>query len=699
MFVYGTQYYRSPTPPREDWARDMVWIREHGFNTVKHWIPWTWMNPSPDAFDFSDIDELMELATKHDLKVVLNVILENAPYWLEEQYPEAHYRANDGTIVRLTAALNTPCGGWPGLCLDNIPIREQASQLLSNVAVRYRSHPALLAYDVWNEPHMEPTWYYPDKMFCYCEASVAKFREWLKAKYGDLETLNRVWARRFSAWDQVSPPYTFEVYPDILDWKRFWLENLGAWLAWKTQVVRNVDDQHPIMTHVASSAYLGTLPVNTWDEWLLVEPVDLFGTSSFPKWLMQNDPAVHMFHLDMVRSAARGKPFWQAELQGGHGRDIGYSRTPQPTPDEIRMWNWNVLASGAKGLLYWCWRPELLGPESPGYALCNSGGIPSARAGAAAEMAEFIQSVPGLAESVPVESGIGIIVSRDTAILNYAGDRDMLLYARALLGTYRAFFDQDIPVSFVHTDVLGSQTVANTFKYLYYPLPFVADATITAALEAFVAGGGVLVAEACPGHFSENGWCSTRIPGQGLHRLFGVEEIETDRVDQVEIQLKEPVGALAHGPVVGRLYRETLKPIAEAAQVVGVFADGTPAMTCNRYGQGKAYLIGTSPSLAYEDLRPASARLMITAFHTLRDLEICRDPTHPNVETRLHRHAGGYLLILLNWGQQDEEFELWVRGMDLSKFQVSPEADVSQSGRIRLKVRAMNGYLLSLILR
>ena len=67
-----------------------------GMNTVKLWACWSWMNPERDHFDFEDLDALMEIAGQVGLKVVLNVILEDAPYWLEEDHPEARYCDADG---------------------------------------------------------------------------------------------------------------------------------------------------------------------------------------------------------------------------------------------------------------------------------------------------------------------------------------------------------------------------------------------------------------------------------------------------------------------------------------------------------------------------------------------------------------------------------------------------------------------------
>lgn len=85
-------------------------------NTIKSWACWSWMNPRPGAYDFSDLDRLMDTAHAAGLKVVINVILEDAPYWLKQQAPESRYRDAEDRPVHLTAAMNTPGGGWSGLC-------------------------------------------------------------------------------------------------------------------------------------------------------------------------------------------------------------------------------------------------------------------------------------------------------------------------------------------------------------------------------------------------------------------------------------------------------------------------------------------------------------------------------------------------------------------------------------------------------
>lgn len=684
-FTFGAQYYRPPNPPKQDWDRDLEMMHELGLNTVKYWACWSWISGRKGAPDYSDLDELMGLAAKHQLRVVINIILENAPYWLERGHPEARYRDSDGRAVQLTAAINTPGGGWPGLCFDNLAVQESGLAFLKEIVRRYAQHPALAVWDVWNEPHLEPTWYYPDRLFCYCDASVASFAAWLRHRYGSLDELNHAWARRYSQWSEVESPRAFETYPDFIDWRTFWLENLTKWLQWKLDAVRAIDREHPVMTHVASSAYQGTLVTNIWDEWLLSRPVDMFGTSSFPGWLMADDPALHLFHLEATRDAAAGKPFWQSELQGGRGRREGRTSTSHPDPAAISRWIWTVMAVGAKGCLFWQWRPEMLGPESPGYGLCTPAGEPTERTAAARDMARLLDAFPELVTSRPVPPKAGLLLSRHTALLTCAADRNMDLYATALRGAYRAFHDQNVPLTFLHEDQLSDARVPEGIEYLYWPMPLMADRSLAVALIDFVRGGGTLVAEAAPALHMEHGWTSATVPGQGLHHLFGAEEIEADHCQRVEILLPDRTS------IEGEWLVERLRTLG--AEVVANFSDGTPALVENRVGEGKAVLIGTFPSLAYEARRLVATGSWISGRSRLALTAVELNPSGQGLLTRLHMTEDGRAVFFaINCGSSFIESIVRLRDLSIEKARVSTGMEF-QDGELKVSLRPQEGAL------
>src|SRR5215471_7462111 len=88
-FLFGSQYYRAPTPEKACWAADLAKMREMGFTQVKYWVQWRWSHRGPGRFFWDDLDELMDLAHMSGIGVTLNTIFDVAPVWLYERYPDA----------------------------------------------------------------------------------------------------------------------------------------------------------------------------------------------------------------------------------------------------------------------------------------------------------------------------------------------------------------------------------------------------------------------------------------------------------------------------------------------------------------------------------------------------------------------------------------------------------------------------------
>jgi beta-galactosidase len=643
MTTLGAQYYRPPNPPRADWRRDLERMKTAGMNTVKLWACWSWINGTDGVYDFDDLQELIDFAAEIGLDVVINTIIENAPYWLEERAPFARYRDQDDRPIQLTAAMNTPGGGWPGLCFDNPEVRESAGAFLIALVKRFDGHDALKVWDVWNEPHLEPASYYPNRIFCYCGASVRCFIDWLRGKYETIERLNEAWSRRYSNWSQVAPPRVFEAIPDMIDWREFWFDNLRSWLDWRTQAVRTAGATKTVMTHVALSGFTGQLATHTLDEFTLTDSVDAFGTSSFPTWLMADDHVEHLFNLDTARDAAAGKPFWQAELQGGRGRRDGLASTGQPDPGVVSLWMWNALAAGATGIMFWQWRPELLGPESPGYGLCAPDGSLTDRVTAVTRFEE-VASLPELDDRTTERPTVGLLVSRKAALHAFATDRTMTLYRNAVMGAYRLLTARDIAVTVLHEDLLTRDGVPAHVRSIYWPMPSIASERLSDALARFVDGGGTLVAEAGPGEYDETGHRRGRVPSGGLARVFGSTQVETTTPRPGErIAINGSEIAVAWQIEHSRL---------EGASVLGTFSDDSPAVTSHRFGAGTGVLISTFPSLAYnagaDSATAGSIANLMGALEDPRFLE-WKDVAPGLVTRRACTKDGHGLVFAINW--------------------------------------------------
>ena len=303
---FGAVYFRKTNPPREDWARDYAVAREDGHTIFRHWVPWAALEIAPNEFDWADYDRQLDLAAKNGIKTVLAEIGQDVPEWLYHRYPHARREQYDGKQRRSEMHVSCVVGGNHSMCLDNPEIADAMSRFLRALARRYKDHPGLYAYDVWNE-----CTYYRPELVCYCNATQKKFRLWLQKKYGSLEKLAVAWKRySFTSWDEVQLPRQPKHYPDVMDAIAFQTDNAYEWLKWRVSEIRCEDPNHFISAHGNAKTHCDAAP-SCGDDWRAGELVDIFGYTFF--YGNDCDPA---FAGDMIRSAARGREYWRAEAVG-----------------------------------------------------------------------------------------------------------------------------------------------------------------------------------------------------------------------------------------------------------------------------------------------------------------------------------------------------------------------------------------------
>ena len=188
-FIYGTHYHRPPNPPADMHGFHLHKIKEElDFNVVKFRIQWNYMEREKGKLELAEVNRMFDYCDKLGMKVILEINLETAPYWMERQYPAARYVSANGHAVDLGGYDATQAGGYPGLCFHNSVVKEEAQRYLKLFVESVKNRKSLYGYDCWNEPHMEPAWqssYWAnmgDRVFCYCAACKSEFRQWLKEK-------------------------------------------------------------------------------------------------------------------------------------------------------------------------------------------------------------------------------------------------------------------------------------------------------------------------------------------------------------------------------------------------------------------------------------------------------------------------------------------------------------------------------------
>lgn len=592
---FGAVYFRKSNPAAEDWERDYGQAASDGMNAFRHWFMWSAIEVAPGEYDWADYDRQLELAAENGIRTIIGEYLAAAPQWAFRKYPHARVESADGARAAAHYTRASAVGGWPGLCLDNEDVRERATAFLKALAERYRDHPGMGGYDVWNELN-----HLGDAGGCWCEASAEKFRAWLRNKYGSLDAINKAWYRySYASWEDVQIPRTIDAYPDSIDWMLFRVDNAVRLLKWRIETIRSIDPDNPITAHAIPTGVLDRVGPGTYPVFQAGKLVDVYGWSGGAV----HDEAYelrwrHWCQMDLIRSASNGKPFWCAEMPSGAawrwraGRDLDEGRIA--TPSDLRLFTMMHFAGGARGVFSPRWRPLQDGPFAGSFAYYAMDGSPTDRSRAAEEMARWANADErrDLWKAKPVASDVGILVVPESQIHCYASEGSTDFYYDSITGAYRGFLFNSAQVDFVHADDLGD--LGPAVETLYLPYPVMLPEAAARRLADWVAAGGTLISEGCPAYFGDRGRAGTAQPNYGLDRLFGAREefvqFTPDLLGDLRLSFE---GESAYGGVSLQTYEPT------TGRAVGTYEDGRVAAVENEYGKGRTLLIGTFPGYGY----------------------------------------------------------------------------------------------------
>jgi len=640
IFPYGAVYFRKSNPPEQDWERDHRTAAENGMNTFRHWFIWSAIETEPGKYDWLDCDQMMDLAAKNGIKVVIAEQLNFAPEWAFEKYPHAQYKGSDDSLVYSGISVSTETGGYPGLCLDNDDVKAEAEKFMVAMVGRYRDHPATLGYDVLNEG-----WYFggdSHRMYCYCDATQQKFQEWLKAKYHTLDRLNKAWHRySYTDWQSIHPPRNLLGYAESLDWLEFRLDDHFRLLKWRTDLIRSLDKRNLVTAHGVGKTLIG-LPDHGLNDFRSTPNVEVWGFS-FNAADDGPEPWKHFEAVDITRAGAKGKPFWHAEAQAGpdwyHSRMINLTREEGmiAQPEDIRLWNLTSMAGGATGILYPRWRPLLDGPLFGAYGPYGMDGSVTPRSELTAKIARWANASPDIWKARPVKGEIGIVFVPESEIFNYIQEGNTRFYAESARGAYQAFFDSNIQADFVSIDDIKAYPV------VYLPFPLMLKEETAHKLIDYVQSGGYLISEGTPGYFGDHGHVGTVQPNLGLAALFGASESSVEFVPHILDDLKLEVRGRE---IDGRFYDQQYAP--KEGTAVGRFKNGAVAAVENRYGKGKTLLIGTFPGGGYYLHHSPETRVFFEELLTWANQERWLHCDQSLVKARLHIGPTGTYLWVVN---------------------------------------------------
>jgi beta-galactosidase len=574
--AYGGDYNPEQWPSTV-WQEDVRLMREVGVNLVTLGaFSWPRIQPRPDTYDFSLLDEVLDLLHTHGIAVDLATPTAAPPPWLTRLHPGIRSVTASGT--RLAH------GSRQVFCPSHPAYAEAADAVVTALAERYAGHPAVVLWHVSNE-------FGNHNALCYCDVSAAAFRRWLRERYTTLENLNEAWGtdfwgQRYGDWEEIDPPADTTAFRNPgqeLDYRRFSTDELLARHRAEAALLRRIAPGVPVTTN-----HLGTLEKKV-DAFAFAADCDLVALDHY---LPAADPDGHIdlaLNADLARGMAGGRPWMLMEhsTSAVNWQPVNVAKRP----GEMRRNSLTHLARGADGILFFQWRQSRAGAEKWHSAMLPHGGTDT----------RIWREVRALgADLAALGEIVGTRVEADVALLFdwhswwalelEARPSGRMRYLDAVRDWYEALWRLNITC-----DVVPPGTDLTPYKAVVAPSLYLLTGANAAALDRYVRGGGHLAVGCFSGVTDA---CDRIWPGAhpgALRDLLGL------RVDEY-LPLRDGETARLSDGTDARLWAERVEP--RGCVTVLRFADGPeggparggPALTRHRHGAGSAWYLATRAS-------------------------------------------------------------------------------------------------------
>lgn len=355
FFPIGVSYHF--TRHRPTWDYDLGLMQQLGLNTVRADLAWrdieaTWEG----TYRFALLDDFLDAAARHQLRVVLVFSYAtsdtNVPWWYWLRYgPEEFAQHPQSSLFDINPSLNDP------------RYRSYMANYIDRTVAHVQRHPALLAYQVLNEPR-----YSERPAIDHSSHTTQAFRSWLKERYGAIGEINTLWRTEYRSFDSVLPPSHDDSPASPAppqqweDWRQFSYENLATFVEELADVIRGRDAHHAVLVAEMSWWWWGQQPATGVSPWHIYRAADVVGFDVYPA----NAGDAHYFALNADMLARYwGKPVWVMELNRKDGK---------PTQPEIRRFVQEAVDYGATGVFYFSWRDYPL--DGGNYGLLDFWGQP-----------------------------------------------------------------------------------------------------------------------------------------------------------------------------------------------------------------------------------------------------------------------------------------------------------------------------------
>lgn len=575
--LYGGDYNPNQWP-RSVWDEDMRILKDAHINSATiNVFSWAKIQPSEDEYDFSELDDIVEMLSRENYDIVLATSTGAVPAWMAKRYPEVERTDWNG--------LHHKFGERHNACPNSLVFQKYSARLAGKLAERYGRNPHIKCWHISNE--------YGG--ICYCENCEKAFRRWLKEKYKTLDNVNRAWntefwGHTFYDWDEIVAPNALgeglwnggTAFAGIsIDYMRFNSDGMLKNYMDERDAIRKYDPAAVITTNL-----MGTYKQLDYFKW--AKEMDVISWDHYPSY---NTPWSYSAMCHDLMRGLKNQPFMLMEQTPSQQNWQKYNSLKRP--GQMRAQSYQTIAHGADTIQFFQLRRSVGGCEKFHGAVISHAGTENTRV--FREVQQLGAELERLGETIlgsRNDAQVGIVFDWDNYWgLEYtSGPSEDLKYVDQIHSYYEFFYNKNIPVHMIPVDADFSR-----YKIVIAPVLYMIKEGIKEALESFVKNGGILLTTYMSGIVdqSDNVYLGG-YPGP-LRDLTGiwVEEIDALAPEQSNAVRFQSGETYPCNLVCDRIHLENAESLGAYESD---FYAKEPAVTRNSYGAGTVYYVGTQLS-------------------------------------------------------------------------------------------------------
>lgn len=574
----GVCYYPEQWPEAK-WAEDAARMVALGLKWVRiAEFAWVKIEPESGRFDWGWLDRAVGTLGAAGLKVILCTPTAAPPKWLVDRYPDILPVAEDGSVRKFGARRH--------YCFSSRRYREEAARITRAVAGRYGQNPNVHAWQTDNEYGDH------DTIYSYSPEAERGFREWLRARYGTIATLNEAWGTSFwsmayQGFDQIELPNNLVEEPSPthgVDFIRFSSDQVRDFNRAQVEIIRALSPGRPV-THNYMNQNTdfdhyevgADLDIASWDVYPLGGLVHgRLSEADQARFLRVGDPDQTAFNHDLYRGVGRGR-MWVMEQQPG---PVNWATNNQaPADGMVRLWTWLAYAHGCEMVSYFRWRQAPFAQEQHHSALLLPDSTPDRAFAEIAEVVAEAAALPptGPREKAPVAFVLDYPSRWATSVLPQGANYRA---AHIALDWYSVLSRLGVDV-----DIIGQHADLSGYRLVVAPDLVIPDEGF---VDRLLASGAKAIFGPRSGSKTAAMQIPDNLPPGPLARLI---DMRVTRVESLPDYHAETV-LMGNASFAARRWRETVEtrePVLASFQ--GDYRPGTPALV----GNDRARYLATLP--------------------------------------------------------------------------------------------------------